>query len=64
MNSAGVTYSGMVGHNIADMVTGAAPRFDTFDCAPSRFSPSHCTPEWIDARISDAPSGAYARHHR
>ena len=64
LNSSGVTYCGMVGHNVADLLQGLPIRFGDFDCDPMRFPEDERMPEWIDGRMRDAPSGAYARHHR
>lgn len=64
LNSAGVTYSGMVGHNVADLVEGRALRFDAVDCRPDRFAPAQRAPAWVDSQMPGAPSAAYSRHHR
>ncbi len=62
MNSAGVTYSGMVGHNTADWLCGVEPRFRVFDTVPDRFGPPGADPAWVDAQMPHAPSRFYTSH--
>ena len=64
MNSAGVTYSGMTGHNVADWLSGRPPSFTEFDCRPGRFGPEESDPARVDARMPQVPSAFYLEHHR
>ena len=63
MNSAGVTFSGMAGHSIADWLAGEALRFPEFDCRPQRFGASESDPDWVDAQMPHAPSTFYLAHN-
>ena len=63
LNSAGVTYSGMVGHAIADLVEGVSPRFDIGECAPGRFGERAADGDWLREAMRDAPSAFYLRHN-
>ena len=63
MNSGGVTYSGMAGHTIADLVTESPPRFQEIDCTPGRFGERGADEAWVDAQMSDTPSRFYRRHN-
>ena len=64
MNSAGVTYSGMVGHTIADLLMGTTPRFGEVDYACARFGSKGADEAWVDGQIADAPSRFYLEHHQ
>ena len=63
MNSSGVTFSGMAGHNIADWLAGRSLRFSEFDCGPGRFGASESDPAWVDAQMPHAPSTFYQVHN-
>ncbi len=63
MNSAGVTFSGMVGHNLADWLEGRPLRFEEFDCRPGRFGASESDPVWVDAQMPHTPSAFYQAHN-
>ena len=63
MNSAGVTFSGMAGHSIADWLEGKVLRFSEVDCRPGRFSAGESDPAWLDARMPHAPSTFYRAHN-
>ena len=63
MNSAGVTFSGMAGHSIADWLEGKVLRFSEVDCRPGRFSAGESDPAWLDARMPHAPSTFYQAHN-
>ena len=63
LNSAGVTYSGMVGHNIADLLSGRRLRFTEIVSTPDRFGERGEDPGWVDAQMTDAPSRFYASHN-
>ena len=58
-NSGGVSYSGWAGAVIADMVTGAEPRFDAAAYAPGRFGEKARNEAWLRGCVSDAPSSHY-----
>ena len=64
MNSAGVTYSGMAGHSVADWLSGGPLRFTEFDCRPGRFTPGESEPARVDAQMPRAPSAFYLEHNR
>ena len=59
MNSGGVTYSGMVGHHIADLLSGVSPKFPEFDMRPERFGTRVNDQSWVDAQISRVPYGVF-----
>ena len=59
MNSYGVTISAAAGHLIADLVTGAEPRFPAAAYAPERFGDAARDPRWLHRRLADAPSLFY-----
>lgn len=59
LNSGGVTYSGMVGHMMADWVLEREQRFQPFDCAPGRFGVHGNDAAWADAQMPNAPSQHY-----
>jgi len=59
MNSHGVTHAAMAGHLIADLVAGAAPRFDAAPYAPDRFGRAPENAAWLADKISAAPSFGY-----
>ena len=63
MNSSGVTFSGMVGHSVADWLAGEELRFREFDCRPGRFGARESDPAWIDAQMPHAPSTFYQVHN-
>ena len=63
MNSAGVTFSGMAGHNVADWLSGKELRFAEFDCRPRRFGAGESDPAWVDAQMPHAPSTFYFEHN-
>ena len=62
LNSAGVTYSGMVGHTIADMLSDTSARFTEIDMNPNRFGAEAHDSAFVDAAMPDAPSRFYAGH--
>ena len=64
MNSAGVTYSGMVGHTIADLLTGTTPHFGESDYTPARFGSRSADEAWVDEQMAVAPSRFYQEHHQ
>jgi 4-methylaminobutanoate oxidase (formaldehyde-forming) len=63
MNSAGVTFSAYVGQLVADLVTGAAPRFDPKPYDPARFADLPRDEAWLRAKVSGTPSGHYRSLH-
>ena len=63
MNSSGVTFSGMVGHNSADWLAGETLRFPEFDCRPARFGTEESDPARVDAQMPHAPSTFYLEHN-
>ena len=63
MNSSGVTFSGMVGHSVADWLAGEELRFREFDCRPERFGERESDPAWVDAQMPHAPSNFYQVHN-
>jgi len=58
-NSAGVSYSGLAGAMMADMVTGATPRFDPMPYDPGRFGARTSDEAWMRHMISGTPSSHY-----
>ena len=62
LNSAGVTFSGLVGHTIADMLTHTPPRFAEIDMNPNRFGAEADDSAFVDAAMPDAPSRFYTVH--
>ncbi|MDA0219200.1 MAG: FAD-binding oxidoreductase [Proteobacteria bacterium] len=58
-NSGGVSYSGLAGAMIADMVGGSAPRFDPAAYDPGRFGARTSDQAWMRQRISGTPSSHY-----
>ena len=63
LNSAGVTYSGLVGHTIADMLCERPLRFPEIDTDPNRFGAQALDPAYVDAQMPDAPSRFYTVHN-
>jgi glycine/D-amino acid oxidase-like deaminating enzyme len=63
MNSAGVTWSAMTGHLIADLVAGEAPRFAAERHDPTRFGAQARDLEWLKAKVSAAVSQGYRAHN-
>lgn len=63
MNSHGVTLSAAAGHIIADMLSGAEPRFDAAPYAPERFGGRARSEDWLKARVTHAPSSYYTKGH-
>jgi 4-methylaminobutanoate oxidase (formaldehyde-forming) len=63
MNSAGVTFSAYVGQLMADLVTGAAPRFDPKPYDPDRFADKARDEVWLRKAVSGTPSGHYRSLH-
>ncbi|MBT6206348.1 MAG: FAD-binding oxidoreductase [Alphaproteobacteria bacterium] len=60
MNSAGVTYSALAGHVIADTITEAAePKFNPQPYAADRFAERACDESWLREKASDVVSGHY-----
>ncbi len=59
MNSGGVTYSAAVGHMVADMVAGTAPRFDATNFAPARFGERGRDKAWLKCEVSAVVSRGY-----
>ena len=60
MNSAGVTFSALAGHVLADAVTETpSPRFDPAPYRPDRFADRACNEEWIRESVSQVVSGHY-----
>ena len=64
LNSAGVTFSGMVGHALADLVAGAEPRFDITAMDPARFGERAGDEAWLQASMREAVSAHYLQHNR
>ena len=64
MNSAGVTWSAMTGALIADLVTGAKPRFDTRPYDPARFGDQGRDLNSLKAQISAVVSLGYRNQNR
>jgi len=64
MNSAGVTWSAMTGHLVADILTEAEPRFDAQRYDPSRFGDQGGNLAWLKGQVSDTVSAAYRRQNR
>ncbi|MEO0399559.1 MAG: FAD-dependent oxidoreductase [Pseudomonadota bacterium] len=60
MNSGGVSYSGMAGHHIADLLTGASPRFSEIDMSPERFDEKVKDHAWLDTQVSRVVHGIFA----
>ena len=58
-NSGGVSYSGLAGQMMADMVTGAVPRFDPAPYAPERFGAKARDEDWMRHVIAGTPSAHY-----
>ena len=63
LNSAGVTYSGLVGHTIADMLSERPLRFREIDTDPNRFGAQALDSAYVDAQMPDAPSRFYSVHN-
>ena len=63
MNSGGVTLSAPVGELVADLVTGAEPRFDPKPYAPDRFADKPRDEAWLRAEVSASPSSHYRSLH-
>ncbi|MEO0400392.1 MAG: FAD-binding oxidoreductase [Pseudomonadota bacterium] len=61
MNSGGVTFAGMVGHHITDLLTGAKPRFTEYDMRPERFGDKARDEAWVDAEVSRVPYRTYTK---
>ena len=64
MNSGGVTFSGMAGHLVADLLAGERPRFQHADFSPARFGERGADPGWVDEQMPGAPSRFYLAHHQ
>jgi glycine/D-amino acid oxidase-like deaminating enzyme len=58
-NSAGVSYSGLAGQMMADLATGASPRFDPAPYDPDRFDERTHDPHWMRSTVSGTPSSKY-----
>ncbi len=58
-NSGGVSYSGLAGQMMADLATGAAPRFDPAPYDPNRFGERTHDVAWMRQRVSGTPSSHY-----
>lgn len=63
MNSAGITWSAMTGHLIADLVSGAKPRFDATRYDPTRFGDRGRDLPWLTEAISGIVSAGYRKHN-
>ena len=63
MNSGGVTYSAYVGQLVADLATGAEPRFDPAPYDPDRFADLARDEVWLRREVSGTPSGHYRSLH-
>jgi len=63
MNSGGVTVSAPMGELVADLVTGAKPRYDPKPYAPGRFADKPKDEAWLRHEVSAAPSGHYRSLH-
>lgn len=63
MNSAGITWSAMTGHLIADLVAGAKPRFDATRYDPQRFGDRGRDLAWLTEAISGIVSAGYRKHN-
>lgn len=60
MNSAGVTYSALAGHVLADSIMETSnPAFDPKPFAPDRFAGQACNEEWLRDTVSQSPSSHY-----
>jgi 4-methylaminobutanoate oxidase (formaldehyde-forming) len=59
MNSGGVTYSAAAGHMIADVLSGAPPRFDMAAFVPERFGERAADLQWLRREISAVVSRGY-----
>jgi 4-methylaminobutanoate oxidase (formaldehyde-forming) len=64
MNSTGVTWSAMTGALVADLVTGATPRFDSRPYDPARFGDRGRDLDWLKAQISAVVSLGYRNQNR
>lgn len=63
MNSAGITWSAMTGHLIADLVADAKPRFDAARYDPRRFGDRGRDLPWLTEAISGIVSAGYRKHN-
>ncbi|MBL8704405.1 MAG: FAD-binding oxidoreductase, partial [Rhodospirillales bacterium] len=63
MNSAGITWSAMTGHLVADLVAGAKPRFDAARYDPQRFGDRGRDLPWLTQAISGIVSAGYRKHN-
>lgn len=63
MNSAGITWSAMAGHLMADLVAGAKPRFEASRYDPQRFGDRGRDLPWLTAAISGIVSAGYRKHN-
>ena len=63
MNSGGVTFSGMTGHLIADLIAGCPPRFAHADFSVGRFGSRGADSNWVDGQMPAAPSRFYLAHN-
>ncbi|MBV8921639.1 NAD(P)/FAD-dependent oxidoreductase [Bradyrhizobium sp.] len=64
MNSSGVTLSAMTGRLVADLVTGAPPRFEAGLYDPSRFADRARDLAWLATGVSSIVSAGYLRHNQ
>ncbi|HYB08621.1 MAG TPA: FAD-binding oxidoreductase [Alphaproteobacteria bacterium] len=64
MNSAGVTWSAMTGHIVADMVAGVSPKFDHARYDPMRFGDKGHDIEWLKGQIAGIVSLGYRNQNR
>ena len=62
LNSAGVTFSGVVGHTIADLLSGVPPRFAEINMDPNRFGDEVHDRAVVDDAMPGAPSRFYSLH--
>lgn len=63
MNSAGITWSAMTGHLVADLVAGTKPRFDAARYDPHRFGDRGRDLPWLTSAISGIVSAGYRKHN-
>lgn len=64
MNSAGVTWSAMVGEVVASLVAERQSRFDSSPFDPSRFGEAAKDLDWLKAEISATVSRSYHNQNR
>ena len=58
-NSGGVNQAGLAGQIVADLVTGAPPRFDAAPFDPGRFGDRPRDEAWLRGVVSGSPSAHY-----